>query len=184
MVNEQALTAISHANARRFRKPEPSEADLEAHGTSLLEWDGWRSLKTDPVSDTATANAIRAAFRAQCASWHPSIMQRIFRIIAQCVRGKGFGEPGMADRLYIRYEYPPDQDRRTPTETANRALTETLWIEWKKLGGKAAPHQRAWIERERKRGALVWLAGESFACTPEALPAHYRASGLMSKDIR
>lgn len=133
----------------------PSEADLENYGTQLLELDGWRSLKTDPVRNR---------------EW-----------------GKGFGEPGMADRQYLRYDCDPqsalyevmnENDRQQL-----RAAGEILWIEWKRLKGKAEAHQLAWIRLERKRGALVWLAGKDFTATPEGFYAHYKASGLMRKQI-
>lgn len=133
----------------------PSERDLENYGTQLLELDGWRSLKTDPVSRK---------------EW-----------------GKGFGEPGMADRQYLRYDCDPqgalyeimnEHDRQQL-----RAAGEILWIEWKALRGKPYEHQLAWICLERSRGALVWLAGADFVPTPESFYAHYKASGLMRKQI-
>src|SRR6188508_192911 len=60
-------------------------------------------------------------------------------------RGKGFGEKGMADHLYIRYgDLQPD-----------RPLCEVMWIEWKSERGRVSPHQIAWREAERARGALT-----------------------------
>ena len=44
--------------------------------------------------------------------------------------------------------------------------------------GEAAPHQIMWIERERARGALVWLAGVDFDATPEAFWTWYQSRGL------
>jgi hypothetical protein len=115
-----------------------SEAEMERTCTAMLVQDGWRPLKTSPVSRRA--------------------------------RGVGFGELGMADMLFIRYETPPGQRRR--------GCAEVLWIEMKRADGVAAPHQLAWIEAERARGALVWLAGVDFVATPEAFWAHYQESGL------
>ena len=105
------------------------EDELERTCTNMLVLDGWRALKTNPVSRRA--------------------------------RGAGFGELGMADYLYIRYLTP-----------------QTLWIEWKRADGEAAPHQIMWIERERARGALVWLAGVDFDATPEAFWTWYQSRGL------
>ena len=138
----------------RPSRPAITEADLEKYGTDLLALDGWRSLKTDPVSDRS--------------------------------RGKGFGELGMADRLYLRYGYHDVLlATRGHTEARLRAEgCEIMWIEWKRRGGKAQDHQRLWIEFERELGALVILAGEDFAATPEGFLEWYRGSGLMRREIR
>lgn len=98
-------------------------------------------------------------------------------------RGKGFGELGMADHLYIRYRdihavYMKGSDAEID------ALAHVLWIEWKRKGGKAKQHQLNWIEAERGRGALVWLAGVDFPATPEGFFEHYKASGLCRREIR
>lgn len=96
-------------------------------------------------------------------------------------RGKGFGEKGMADHLYIRY---PICGNFTPS---NQADAQVMWIEWKRMKGKnatkAAQHQREWIAAERARGALVLLAGEDFPATIEGFEQFYRASGLMRHNI-
>lgn len=130
-----------------------SEADLERQCSDLLALDGWRSLKTDPVSRR---------------EW-----------------GKGFGEKGMADRLYMRYRGGTEIDVVISTRECGpflkRQAAEVMWIEWKRLGGKAAPHQRIWIETERARGALVLLAGEDFPATFEGFGQWYKARGLMRR---
>jgi hypothetical protein len=122
-----------------------SEAEMERTCTAMLVQDGWRSLKTSPVSRRA--------------------------------RGVGFGELGMADYLYIRYRPPSDW------QAGMAGLADVLWCEWKRADGEAAPHQLAWIEAERARGALVWLAGVDFEATPDAFWAHYKASGLSPSGI-
>jgi hypothetical protein len=128
------------------------EKALEAYGTDLLELDGWRTLKTDPVSRK---------------EW-----------------GKGFGELGMADRLYIRYE---PLGHATPDILS---MAQVLWIEWKRIrpgrlaAMKAQAHQKLWIEAERSRGALVWLAGVDFTATPEGFFTHYKDSGLLRRKIK
>lgn len=92
--------------------------------------------------------------------------------------GKGFGEVGMADHLYLRYaQFLP------PVDEVSRSFGQILWIEWKRRKGKPKPHQIEWIEIERERGALVWLADKDFVATPEGFFSHYKASGLMKKRI-
>lgn len=92
----------------------------------------------------------------------------------------------MADCLYLRYLAGdtiecPCPNRTTVTAVLKAPACEALWIEWKKLGGKASPHQLAWIAHEEKRGALVWLAGEDFPATIEGFQAFYRAWGLLRR---
>lgn len=122
-----------------------SEKHIEETCSDWLALDGWRTLKTDPVSDRS--------------------------------RGKGFGELGMADRLYIRYGshgrlchcvYP-----------GGCCGASVLWIEWKRKTGKAQQNQLDWIAAERARGGLVWLAGADFPAVIEEFQAFYRKSGLL-----
>jgi hypothetical protein len=86
--------------------------------------------------------------------------------------GKGFKcEPGMADRLYLRYEMNilflvPDH------------VCQYLWIEWKSKDGTLKPHQALWHELERKRGAMTAIAKKDFAPTVEAFLAWYKSTGL------
>ncbi len=96
---------------------------------------------------------------------------------------KSVGEPGMADRLYIRY------DR---AELAPR-WAEVMFVEWKRLKGgsgkralftkaeKAKIRQLRWIAEERAKGALVLLAGVDFPATIEGFRTWYRSSGLMRR---
>lgn len=108
------------------------ESLIELECCKLLEEDGWRVLKTDPVSDRG--------------------------------RGKGFGEPGMADTLCLRYG-------RTPA-------CEVLWVEWKAPGGRVRKHQTAWHTSERARGAMTAIAGVDFPASVKGFRSWYRASGL------
>lgn len=124
------------------------EQDLEQACSDLIAYDGWRPLKTDPVSDR--------------------------------YRAKGFGELGMADRLYIRYEM---EGPRLSDSIADRAWCQLMWIEWKRRGGKAKPHQIEWIAAERARGALVLLAGVDFPADFDGFLAWYRKSGLMRRPL-
>lgn len=119
------------------------EAQIQEECTKLLEEDGWRSLRTDPVSDRA--------------------------------RGKGFGEVGMADHLYIRYQCAYIGD-------ANCDVTaQVLWIEFKRPGEKAKKHQQDWHAKERARGAVTMIAGEDFLASTKGFKAWYAASGLMRR---
>ncbi len=113
------------------------EALIEAECSRLLEQDGWRALRTDPVSDRG--------------------------------RGTGFGELGMADYLYLRYETSYGAWETTP---------DILWVEYKSAKGKPAKHQVAWHTKERARGALTWIAGVDFPASVAGFVEHYRKSGL------
>lgn len=142
-----------------------SEAALERQCSDLLALDGWRTLKTDPVSRR---------------EW-----------------GKGFGERGMADRLYIRYiwagvrevlsEVEPERYAIAAVEDKWKASAEVLWIEFKRIRPRrnqptqASPQQILWIAAERARGALVLLAGQDFPATFEGFTAWYAGSGLMRR---
>ena len=153
-----ALTRISRANARRFA-PALREADIARACSDLLALDGWRMLITDPVSNRQL--------------------------------GKGFGEVGMADRLYIRYsKYANDQRFHKQafgmTESEIRCEVDLMWIEFKRVQAngnttKATPHQKAWHEAERARGALTLIAGQDFPATIEGFAQWYAGSGLMRK---
>lgn len=117
---------------------------IEAEVTKLLEADGWRALRTDPVSDRG--------------------------------RGKGFGEVGMADHMYIRYENPGFSDNgKFPLA---HVVSQVLWIEFKAAKGKPQKHQLDWHNKERARGALTLIAGVDFPASVEGFKAWYRASGL------
>ncbi len=124
--------------------PEMSESDIESACTKLLEDDGWRPLRTDPVSDRG--------------------------------RGKGFGEKGMADHLYLRYEHDdPTWDSPHPKYYP---WAEVIWIEYKSADGKLRKNQGPWHEIERSRGALTLIAGVDFPASVAGFVEWYRKSGL------
>lgn len=130
-----------------------SEAELERICTQMLEHDGWRPLKTDPVSRRS--------------------------------QGKGFGEVGMADYLYMRAKPWPKErfiGQQKPGDNpwipVVMCQAEILWIEWKRPGGVNAEHQKAWQAAERAKGFLVWVAGEDFEATADAFWVFYSKSGL------
>jgi hypothetical protein len=121
----------------------PRESLIEAECTKILEEDGWRALRTDPVSDRS--------------------------------RGKGFGEVGMADHLYIRYRPMAAHPEWRVVATVP---ADVMWIEFKRPGEKAKKHQALWHIKERARGALTLIAGEDFPATIEGFREWYRKSGL------
>lgn len=132
--------------------PDVLEAVIQEDVTKFLECDGWRALRTDPVSDRR--------------------------------RGKGFGEIGMADMMFIRYwgshvgRAPQGHDTRC-NALALAAGNHIMWIEFKRgRGGVLAKSQRDWHNKERARGALTLIAGEDFTPSLKGFRAWYRASGL------
>lgn len=136
------------------------EKHIEQTCSEWLELDGWRTLKTDPVSRK---------------EW-----------------GKGFGELGMADRLYIRYDpgakvnYAIEQRdgaKFSTTVGIGMCGAQVMWIEWKSKDGTVKPHQWDWHAAERARGGLTLIAGYDFPKTIEGFQACYRRSGLMRRKI-
>lgn len=111
--------------------PKLAERDIVAQVRGYLESRGWRAIRH--------GRGIVQGFGGQ-------VVQ--------------FGEPGMADYQFVYYR--PERP----------ALSFTLWVEFKRTGAKARcicrtkkPRQRCtacdqatWRERERARGALVWVA--------------------------
>ena len=133
----------------------PSEAQIQSACDDLMVLDGWRIIKTDLPH----------------------------------LRGLGVQEKGMPDRLYIRYEgflvnlnmaYMRDM---FPTVTDLRCLTQCLWIEWKKRGGKAAQHQLDWHAMESARGAVVVVAGRDFPASVDGYLGWYNKSGLARRRL-
>lgn len=114
-----------------------TEAHVQQSVVQFLELDGWRPIRTDPVSDRS--------------------------------RGKGFGEPGMPDYLFIRYKNTP------PGISWNIGAphAEVFWIEFKRYGQKLKPHQQVWYDVETKRGALVMMVDDI-----DEFTRWYKASGL------
>ncbi len=106
----------------------------------MLELDGWRAIRTDPVSDRS--------------------------------RGKGFGEVGMPDYLFIRY-----LDHDGPM-VDQQCLAQMLWIEFKAPGKPLKPHQTAWASREGRRGALIFVVDDAVRFRET-----YKTSGLMRHTI-
>lgn len=124
------------------------EYEIQAECVKLMEEDGWRPLRTDPVSDKS--------------------------------RGKGFGELGMADYLFMRPISPRQRDDRPPGSllASGHTLGEVLWIEWKARNGKLSMIQNTWHRNERAKGFTTWIASVDFPASVAGFRAHYIASGL------
>jgi hypothetical protein len=110
-----------------------SEADVQRAVVDMLELDGWRAIRTDPVSDRS--------------------------------RGKGFGEIGMPDYLFLRYGL-------------NYSGVGVLWVEFKAPGKTLNRHQVVWHSREGKRGALIFVVSDA-----AQFRETYKTSGLMRNKI-
>jgi hypothetical protein len=83
-------------------------------------------------------------------------------------RGKGFGEIGMCDLLFLRYW--------ASVADVGSAEAQVLWIEFKRKGAQPKPHQSAWHEAERARGALVLVVDDI-----DSFQEWYFNSGLARK---
>lgn len=166
---------LSKADAARLLKNEPLEADIQRTCSDFLFAEGWRMIRTDPVSDVSVVRQFTKWIFAQPAL--SGIRELVLRGLSQCQRGKGFGEVGMADCLYIRYSYlgPADSDRL-------RCVSQVLWIEWKRMKNgratEATPAQKQWHADERRRGATTLVAGVDFPASVEGFIGWYRESGL------
>jgi hypothetical protein len=105
-------------------------------------------------------------------------------------RGKGFGEIGMADHLYLR---PADipyyaAAARTGQFTLNgqfpvgstlaAAQGQILWVEFKAPGKKPESHQYLWHLAERVHGFLTVMAGVDFEASYEGFVDWYFYAGL------
>jgi hypothetical protein len=130
------------------RAPNLLESHVQQTVTEFLQLDGWRAIRTDPVSDRK--------------------------------RGKGFGEIGMPDHLYIRYGVaavmPESGHISDTTFRMVGAACQVIWIEFKAPGKAAKPHQLTWHEAESDRGALVMVVDDI-----DGFIAWYKASGLQRR---
>jgi hypothetical protein len=116
--------------------------------TQMLEWDGWRAIRTEHAIERDEEGNFK----------------------------RRVGEVGMADMLFIRYEYEPCRGEECSGERCfprDIGKAMVLWCEFKRPGGKLRPDQLAWHAAERARGALV-LVIDSI----EAGRAWYDQSGL------
>lgn len=124
-----------------------TEAHVQKAVTDLLVLDGWRAIRTDPVSDRS--------------------------------KGKGFGEVGMPDYLYVRYFLNGARLSGEVNNVKAFSLVNLLWIEFKKPGAEPKPHQLEWHAAERARGALVFVVDSI-----DDFIRWYAASGLARKVLK
>lgn len=136
---------------------------------------GKPSLKTKPLSE--------AHIEATCTEWLSWDDWRAIETDPKHLRGLGVSEPGMGDKQYIRYRNRYRMETGGYSGLHLLALTEVMWIEWKRKGGKAGQKQQEWHERERARGALTLIAGEDFPASIEGFCSFYAKSGLQRKKM-
>jgi hypothetical protein len=142
-----------------------TEEELAAH---------YARLKAPPVGSAGVAEkpvpAAESLIEAECCKLLAEDGWRTLKTdpVADRSRGRGFGEPGMADTLALRYG-------------RQGASCEALWIEWKAPGGRVRKHQVAWHTRERARGAMTAIAGVDFAPSVQGFIGWYRSSGLAKR---
>lgn len=106
--------------------------------------------------------------------WRPIKMEPV----SNRAWGKGTGEIGQPDYLFLRY---------TPTVVVVppkvMAQADVLWVEFKRpKDGRVSPEQKSWHLLERARGALVWVATQDFEPTVDGFMEHYRRSGLLMRE--
>lgn len=123
-----------------------------------------RALKLDRRGKLVVPEASLEAAIFTLLSWDDWHVFRFGYALTEAKRE--LGEISSPDLLAIRYE--PDQ---------------VLWIEAKSKDGRADEGQKLWHIGERRRGATVWVAGDTFPATTEGFLAHYRTSGFMERPI-
>lgn len=92
-------------------------------------------------------------------------------------RGRGFGEPGMADRLYLR-----------PTGKRGASFAcEALYVEGKRVRSdrpsatKAQAHQQLWHAAERASGFRTVILGQDCEATFDGFFRWYGEAGLFRR---
>lgn len=166
--------------------PSKVERALEKACSDLIAYDGWIALKTDPQSERGFVKRVMAKLEK-----HPTLYRgfdEIRSVLASCTRDGGFGEPGMADVQYRRYTYGELDEHglrfdRPASTPECRALTQLMWIEWKRPGEKLKDHQKLWHRDEEIRGGLTVKAGVDFEASIEGFLTWYRSSGLMRRKL-
>lgn len=165
---------LSAAQLRRLLKQAPTnpqaakvaerglyEADIETTIVDAMVRDGWRALKQEYSFD------------------------RIKKLT--------LGEPGMCDHLFLRPAkglklHASLHDREgngfSTTQQLGFAAGEILWWEFKaskrrrKRREFLSPDQTLWIQAERRKGFLVWVAGVDHEADIAGAAQHYLDSGL------
>jgi len=138
-----------------IRKGGPVEADIETTIVDAMVKDGWRAFK----------------------------MQYSFDQVKKLT----LGEPGMCDHLFVRYGLIKPHPVRGAADSfwGNAlAVADILWWEYKaskkrrKRREFLSVNQTLWIQAEKRKGALVWVAGIDHEATIAGAAQHYLESGL------
>lgn len=153
------------------------------------------------MARAATVRVMERDIRQTCGEFLQWDNWRLLRTepVSRREWGKGFGEPGMADDLFIRYDDFGEPIATSATlagvpALAVASLAQVLWIEWKRLlpskrgkvwgrATRAAIHQKAWHVLERRRGGLTLIAGEDFPASIEGFQDWYGKSGLQRRRV-
>ena len=107
--------------------------------------------------------------------WHVFLLETVSRR----EWAKFTGEKGMPDMLCLRYAAPVS----LPPSFRHVGDAEVLWIESKSKNGRVAQHQSDWHLLERKRGAMVIVAGQDFEPEIEDFIDFYRHSWLQRRPL-
>ena len=134
-----------------------SEADVTKQVCDFMAAEGWRHIRHN-VGGAYSSQAVTALLKLldRLERWTPLLGKAVYRVRRSFVE---FGEKGMPDWLFWKPMYTPDfWNTANPTmDDYRRAKVYLIWVEVKAPGKKPAPHQLAWHEAERARGALVKL---------------------------
>jgi hypothetical protein len=183
------LNTPSALQKRRSRAPLTNkgllfESHIQQTVVEFLELDGWRAFKMEAMSERGFVARVMARVRAnkivsQCAPLLEAIMR-------SCMRAAGVGETGMPDYQFVRYlagaEIIVEPDSGGKIRAILKApASEVLWIEFKRPGEKPRADQLAWHERERARGALVMVVGDSTGDWWGEFKEWYKTSGLQRR---
>lgn len=134
----------------------PLEKHLQEACAHILELDGWRRLRTDPVSRREWGKGFGEPGM-------PDDLLIRYGTIGPCIPE----ESALAEVLWVEWK---------------RLLPSKRGKTWQRVT-RAANHQKAWHVLERSRGALTLIAGEDFQATVDGFIAWYRGSGLMRHEI-
>jgi hypothetical protein len=147
-----ALLRQGRTNPQAAKKAERGlyEADIETAIVGAMMLDGWRPLKQEYNFDT--------------------------------VKKLTLGEPGMCDHLFLRPWTGAINQIAKPAPF--ESWVQILWWEFKaskrrrKRREFLSTDQVLWIEAERRKGFLVWIAGIDHEATIDGAAQHYLDSGL------
>jgi hypothetical protein len=118
----------------------------------------------------------------QLDGWRPIKMEPISRR----EWGKGTGETGQPDYLFVRYwnqQRKPEPHDMIYNVAHLASGNSVFWCEFKNQKGRYSKAQIAWTAQERARGGVVLQVGMDCPGTIEGIQDWYRGSGLMRRKI-